>query len=81
MRSEANPFTSPGQVRGVLYASADRIARRTGVLHHARVTGGHAGEVICDLAVAAPERTPGPPTPGNCAMLGRVSPSAWLAPR
>lgn len=50
VRSEANPFTSPGQVRGGLYASADRIARRTGALHRARVTGRHAGEVICDLA-------------------------------
>lgn len=54
MRSEANPFTNPGQVRGALYASADRIARRTGALHRARVTGRHAGEVICDLAADAP---------------------------
>jgi ubiquinone/menaquinone biosynthesis C-methylase UbiE len=50
VRSEANPFTNPGQVRGALYASADRIVRRTGALHRARVTGRHAGEVICDLA-------------------------------
>jgi len=54
VRNEANPFTNPGQVRGALYASADRIARRTGALHRARVTGRHAGEVICDLAEAAP---------------------------
>ena len=50
MRNAANPFTDPAQVRGALYASADRIAQRTGALHRARVTGRHAGEVIADLA-------------------------------
>ena len=50
MRTAANPFTDPAQVRGALYASADRIAQRTGALHRARVTGRHAGEVIIDLA-------------------------------
>lgn len=54
MRNEANPFTDRGQVRGSLYASADRLARRTSALHRARVTGRHAGEVIRDLAEAAP---------------------------
>lgn len=54
MRSEANPFTDPGQVRGALYASADRMARRTGALHRARVSGRHAAAVICDLAGEAP---------------------------
>ena len=29
VRSAASPFTDPAQVRGVLYASADRIAQRT----------------------------------------------------
>jgi len=47
---EANPFTDPAQVRDALYASADRIAQRTGALLRARVTGRHAGEVIADLA-------------------------------
>jgi ubiquinone/menaquinone biosynthesis C-methylase UbiE len=37
----------------VLYASADRIAQRTGVLLRVRVTGRHAGEVIADLAYQA----------------------------
>jgi SAM-dependent methyltransferase len=54
VRNEANPFTNPGQIRGALYASADRIARRTGALHRARVAGRHAGEVICALAGEAP---------------------------
>jgi SAM-dependent methyltransferase len=54
VRNEANPFTNPSQVRGSLYAAADRLAQRTGALHRARVTGRHAGEVICDLAEAAP---------------------------
>ena len=34
----------------MLYASADRIAQRTGALLRARVTGRHAGDVIADLA-------------------------------
>jgi ubiquinone/menaquinone biosynthesis C-methylase UbiE len=39
----------------VLYASADRIAQRTGALLRARVTGRHAGDVIADLAQQAVE--------------------------
>lgn len=50
MRNAVNPFTDQAQVRGPLYASADRIAQRTGALHRARVSGRHAGEVIADLA-------------------------------
>ena len=50
MRSAANPFTDPAQVRGALYASVDRIAQRTGALLRARVAGRHAGEVIAGLA-------------------------------
>lgn len=53
MRSDANPFTDPGQIRGALYESPGRIARRTSALHRARVNGRHAGEVICDLAADA----------------------------
>jgi SAM-dependent methyltransferase len=50
MRNPASPFTDPGQVRGPLYASADRLARRTSALHRARISGRHAAEVIADLA-------------------------------
>jgi ubiquinone/menaquinone biosynthesis C-methylase UbiE len=50
VRTAANPFTDPAQVRGALYASADRIAQRTEALLRARVTGRHAGDVIADLA-------------------------------
>jgi SAM-dependent methyltransferase len=53
MRSEPSPFTDPHQVSGPLYASADRIARRTSALHRARVSGRHAAEVIADLAAEA----------------------------
>ena len=53
MRSAPNPFTDPWQVSGPLYASADRIARRTSALHRARVSGRHAAEVIADLAAGA----------------------------
>lgn len=50
MRNPASPFTDPGQVRGSLYASGDRLARRTSALHRARISGRHAAEVIADLA-------------------------------
>ncbi len=53
MSPAANPFTDPALVSGPLYASADRLARRTGALHRARVSGRHAGQVITDLAAAA----------------------------
>jgi SAM-dependent methyltransferase len=53
MRSAPSPFTDPRQVSGPLYASADRIARRTSALHRARVSGRHAAEVIADLAAEA----------------------------
>jgi ubiquinone/menaquinone biosynthesis C-methylase UbiE len=47
-----SPFTDPALVRGSLYSSADRLARRSGALHRARVAGPHAGQVIADLAAA-----------------------------
>lgn len=53
MRSAPSPFTDSRQVSGPLYASADRIARRTSALHRARITGRHAAEVIADLAAEA----------------------------
>ena len=53
MRPVASPFTSPSLVRGGLYASADRLARRSSALHRAKVAGRHAGQVIADLAARA----------------------------
>lgn len=53
MTTPDGPFTDQALVRGPLYASADRLARRTSALHAARVAGRHAGEVIADLAEAA----------------------------
>jgi ubiquinone/menaquinone biosynthesis C-methylase UbiE len=53
MTAPGGPFTDQALVRGPLYASADRLARRTSALHRARVVGRHAGEVIADLAEAA----------------------------
>jgi ubiquinone/menaquinone biosynthesis C-methylase UbiE len=50
VRTANNPFTDQAQVRGPLYASAVRIAQRTGALHRARVSGRHAAKVIADLA-------------------------------
>jgi SAM-dependent methyltransferase len=59
MRSPASPFTDPYQVRGPLYVSAGRLARRTSALHRARVGGRHAAEVIAELA-AGPAVTSAP---------------------
>ncbi len=53
MTAPDGPFTDQALVRGPLYASADRLARRTSALHRARVAGRHAGEVIADLTEAA----------------------------
>ena len=53
MKAPAHPFTDPAMVGGPLYASADRLARRTSALHRARVSGLHAGQVIADLAADA----------------------------
>lgn len=50
MRNAANPFTDFQQVSSSLYASADRITRRTSALHRARVSGRHAAGIIADLA-------------------------------
>lgn len=53
MTAPDGPFTDQALVRGPLYASADRLARRTSALHRARVAGRHAGEVIADLVEEA----------------------------
>lgn len=44
------PFTDPNLVAGSLYASVDRLARRTGALHAAKISGGDATATIVDLA-------------------------------
>jgi ubiquinone/menaquinone biosynthesis C-methylase UbiE len=51
-----SPFTDPSFIRGGLYASADRLARRSGALHRAKVSGRHAGRVIADLVACAASR-------------------------
>jgi tRNA G46 methylase TrmB len=53
MRTGANPFTNPAEVRGPLYAAAGRLASRTSALHRARVSGRHAADVIADPAADA----------------------------
>lgn len=78
MRTAANPFTDPAQVRGGLYASAGRIARRSGSLHRARVSGRHAGEVITDLACGALGRATGLVADLGC---GRGTTTVMLARR
>jgi hypothetical protein len=53
MRTGANPFTDPAEIRGPLYATAGRLASRTSALHRAHVSGRHAADVIADLAADA----------------------------
>lgn len=53
MTAPGSPFTDPAQIQGPLYAGADRLARRTGALHRAKVKGQHAGQAITDLAADA----------------------------
>lgn len=45
-----SPFTDPNLVSGPLYASAGRLARRTGALHAAKISGADATATIVDLA-------------------------------
>jgi ubiquinone/menaquinone biosynthesis C-methylase UbiE len=58
VRTAANPFTDPDEVRGALYATPARLASRTSALHRARVAGRHAAEVIASLASDAARREP-----------------------
>ncbi|MGH8883765.1 MAG: class I SAM-dependent methyltransferase [Egibacteraceae bacterium] len=52
MSQVVNPFLDPAMVGGQLYATADRLARRTGALHRAKVAGRHAAQVIAELAMS-----------------------------
>lgn len=45
-----SPFSDPVVVRDVLYATPDRLARRTDALHRAKRSGRHAADVITALA-------------------------------
>lgn len=54
----SSPFTDPGLVTGPLYATADRLARRTGALHAAKISGGDATGTIADLAAQHAPATP-----------------------
>lgn len=46
----ATPFTDPDLVTGPLYATADRLAQRTGALHAAKIHGDDATTTIVGLA-------------------------------
>ncbi len=46
----AAPFTDPDLVTGPLYATAGRLAQRTGALHAAKISGGDATATIVELA-------------------------------
>lgn len=50
MVGDRSPFCDPLTVRDVLYASPDRLARRTDALHRAKRSGRHAAHVIATLA-------------------------------
>ncbi|HXL90410.1 MAG TPA: class I SAM-dependent methyltransferase [Streptosporangiaceae bacterium] len=78
MRSTSSPFTDLSQVKGPLYASADRITQRTSVLHRTRVSGHHAADVIADLAARATGQPIGAAVDIGC---GRGTTTCLLARR
>lgn len=45
----STPFTDPSLITGSLYTTADRLARRTGALHAAKIRGADATDTIVDL--------------------------------
>jgi ubiquinone/menaquinone biosynthesis C-methylase UbiE len=49
----AAPFTDPTLIRGTLYATSDRLERRTSALHRAKVSGADAAATIAVLAAAS----------------------------
>lgn len=54
----AAPFTDPALVAGPLYATADRLAQRTGALHAAKISGADATTTIADLAAQSTSDSP-----------------------
>ncbi|MGH3614344.1 MAG: class I SAM-dependent methyltransferase [Pseudonocardia sp.] len=54
----ATPFTDPDLVAGPLYATASRLAQRTGALHAAKISGGDATATIVDLAASSAVPSP-----------------------
>lgn len=54
----ATPFTDPDLVAGPLYATAGRLAQRTGALHAAKISGGDATTTIVDLAARSAAISP-----------------------
>jgi ubiquinone/menaquinone biosynthesis C-methylase UbiE/aminoglycoside phosphotransferase (APT) family kinase protein len=74
------PFTDPALVTGGLYASEDRLARRTSALHRARVSGQHAAKVIAGLAAAVVNQ-PGESTRIADVGCGRGTTTSMLTQR
>lgn len=73
----ATPFTDPHLVGGPLYATAGRLAQRTGALHAAKISGDDATTTIVDLAAQT-----APATPVVCDLgCGRGTTTLQLATR
>lgn len=73
----ATPFTDPDLVAGPLYATAGRLAQRTGALHAAKISGGDATTTIIDLAARSAA-----PSPVVCDIgCGRGTTTLQLAAR
>jgi SAM-dependent methyltransferase len=73
------PFVDPAVARGFLYATAERLAQRTGALGRARRTGRHVADVIAELAA-----TQGRPRAGGVVVdlgCGRGTTTKTLAER
>jgi SAM-dependent methyltransferase len=54
----ASPFTNPDLIAGALYATPERLARRTNALHAAKISGADATATIVDLAARRSSPTP-----------------------
>ncbi len=79
MDGQGRPFVDPALARGSLYATAERLAQRTGALGRAKRTGRQVAEVIAQLAT-----TQGPPGAGGVVVdlgCGRGTTTWTLAQR
>ena len=79
------PFTDIALVKASLYATAARLAARTGALHAAKITGEDATTTIVDLAARSAPHTPVVCDVGcgrgttTLALAGRLTPARLIA--
>jgi SAM-dependent methyltransferase len=79
-------FTDPDLVAGSLYATADRLARRTSALHAAKISGTDATATIAELAARSAPASPAVVCDLGCgrgtttlALAARLAPARLIA--